>query len=300
MLVETTHKQGSFYTGLYHIIPKDHILKRINAAISLSFINELLTDRYCKNFGRPAKEPEMMLRIQIIKYLYNLSDEQLIQELTVNLAYKWFIGLNPEDPLPETSLLAKFRTQRLKDISLDTIITEIIRQCIAKGIINSSSGIAIDTTHIEANTIKKVPERIMKQLAKNIFKAMEQEEYAIPDYTQIEDHVEAKQVMKDYLEDLIEQVEEDTSEAVIQATEKAQEILASDLFIEQKGIRSLVDKDARVGYKSKTRSFYGYKAEICQTTDGSLITSVTVEPGSYVDGSNFKDHLEETIQAGRP
>jgi hypothetical protein len=71
-----------------------------------------------------------------------------------------------------------------------------------------------------------------------------------------------------------------------------------DLFIEQKGIRSLVDKDARVGHKSKTQNFYGYKAEICQTTDGSLITSVTVEPGSYVDGSNFKEHLEETVKCG--
>jgi len=298
MLVETTFRQGSFYTGLYHIIPENHILKRIDSAISLGFVNELLADRYCKNFGRPAKEPEMMLRIQILKYLYNLSDEQLIQDLTVNLAYKWFVGLNPEDPLPETSLLTKFRTQRLKDISMDTIITEIVRQCVEKGIIKSSNGIAIDTTHIEANTIKKVPERIMKQLARNIFKAKGQEEYAIPDYTQIEDHAEAKQVMKDYLEDLIEQVKEETAEAIIQATEEAQEILASDLFIEQKGIRSLVDKDARVGYKSKTRSFYGYKAEICQTTDGSLITSVTVEPGSYVDGSNFKDHLEETLQSG--
>jgi transposase len=303
MLIETTFKQGSFYTELYHIIPENHILKRIDSAISLSFVNELLADRYCKNFGRPAKEPEMMMRIQFLKYLYTISDEQLLQDLTVNLAYKWFVGLNPEDPLPEKSLLTKFRTQRLKDISLDTIITEIIRQCVEKGIIKSSNGIVIDTTHIEANTIKKVPERIMKQLAKNIFKAKGQEEYAIPDYTQIEDHAEAKQVMKDYLEDLIERVKEETpaeetSEAIIQATEEAQEILASDLFIEQKGIRSLVDKDARVGRKSKTHSFYGYKAEICQTTDGSLITSVTVDPGSYVDGSNFKDHLEEALKAG--
>ncbi len=298
MLVETTFKQCSFYNSLYNIIPENHILKRINSAISLSFVNELLADRYCKNFGRPAKEPEMMLRIQILKYLYNLSDEQLIQDLTVNLAYKWFVGLNPEDHLPETSLLTKFRTQRLKDISIDAIITEIVRQCVEKDIIKISNGIAIDTTHIEANTIKKVPERIMKQLAGNIFKAKGQEEYEIPDYTQIEDHAEAKKVMKDYLEDVIEKVNEETSEEVTQAVEEAQEILASNLFIEQKGIRSLVDKDARVGYKSKTQSFYGYKAELCQTTDGGLITSIIVEPGNYVDGYHFKDHLEEIQQSG--
>jgi transposase len=261
-------------------------------------VNELLENSYCKYYGRPAKEPEMMLRIQILKYLYNLSDEQMMQDLTVNLAYKWFVGLNPEDPLPETSLLTKFRTRRLKDISMDDIITEIVRQCVERGIIQSSNGIVIDTTHIEANTIKKVPERIMKQLARNIFKAIGQEQYKIPDYTQIDDHVEAKQVMKDYLEDLIEQVSDETSEEVLQVTKEAQEILQSDLFMEQKGIRSLADKDARVGYKSKTQSFYGYKAELCQTTDGGLITSIIVEPGNYVDGCHFKDHLEEIQQSG--
>ncbi len=299
MLIETSFKQASFYSQLYHMVPESHLLKRINAAISLSFINELLADRYCRNFGRPAKEPEMMLRIQILKYLYNLSDEQLMQDLAVNLAYKWFVGLNPEDPLPETSLLTKFRTQRLQDISLDQIITEIVRQCVEKGIIKSSNGLVIDTTHIGANTIKKVPERIMKQLARNIFKAKGQEEYEIPDYTQIEDHAQAKQVMKDHLEDLIKQADGQTSsEQVNRAAKEAQEILTSDLFIEQKGIRSLVDKDARVGFKSKTQSFYGYKAELCQTTDGSLITGIIVEPGNYVDGLHFRDLFEETLRSG--
>ncbi|CFX31443.1 Transposase InsH, N-terminal, partial [Syntrophomonas zehnderi OL-4] len=93
MLVNNVFRQNSFYTALYQMIPDNHILKQIDSAIDLSFVNDLLADRYCKNFGRPAKEPEMMLRIQILKYLYNLSDEQLIQDLSVNLAYKWFVGL---------------------------------------------------------------------------------------------------------------------------------------------------------------------------------------------------------------
>ena len=298
-MLRTGPKQLSLYSSLYYNIPENHILKTINKSIDLKFVNKLLESSYCKYYGRPAKEPEMMLRIQILKYLYNLSDEQLVQDLNVNLAYKWFIGLNPEESLPEISLLTKFRTQRLKDISMDAIITEIVRQCVEKGLIQSRNGIVIDTTHIEANTMKKVPERIMKQLARNIFKARGQQEYEIPDYTQIENHLEAKQVMKEYLEDLIEQTgEEASSEEVLEAVKKAKEILESDLFIEQKGVRSLVDKDARVGYKSKTKSFYGYKAELCQTTDGSLITSITVEPGSYVDGSHFKELLEGTVEAG--
>ena len=50
-------------------------------------INDLLKDSYCSNFGRPAKEPEMMMRILMLQKLYNLSDENVMDELSVNLAY---------------------------------------------------------------------------------------------------------------------------------------------------------------------------------------------------------------------
>ena len=189
--------QESFYAELYNNIPEKHLLKKINAVITFGFVNTLLEKNYCKTFGRPAKEPEMMLKIMLIQYLYNLSDEQVMSEIEVNLAYKWFIGLNPEDGLPHPSLLAKFRAMRLKDISLNDIITEIVHQCVEQKIVSKENGITIDTTHIEANTIKKVPERMMKHLALKIFKRMKKTDFQIPDYTQIEDHKEAKKVMKE-------------------------------------------------------------------------------------------------------
>ena len=86
-MLRTKSRQLSFYSSLYHRIPKNHILKRINSAISLNFVNNALKDKYCSNFGRPAKEPEMLVRILIIQYLYNLSDEQVINEINVNLAF---------------------------------------------------------------------------------------------------------------------------------------------------------------------------------------------------------------------
>ena len=293
-MLKETAKQLSIYSELYNKIPEDHILKQINKVISFEFINKLLEASYCKNFGRPAKEPEMMLRILMLQYLYNLSDERVIEEIGINLAYMWFIGINPEDELPHPSLLAKFRTMRLKDMTLDDIIPEVVRQCIEKGIISRENGIAVDTTHIEANTTKKVPERVMKHLAKKIFKEMGQTEYDIPDYTQISDHKEAKRVMKEYLENLIEE----SVEAAPEAVAEAKAVLDSDLFIEQKGIRSLSDKDARVGNKSKTQQFFGYKAEVTMTTEGSLITAINVNPGSYVDGKETEHLYNNTVNSG--
>ena len=178
-------KQLNFHSLLYHNIPENHILKIIDSAISFDYINERLADKYCKSFGRPAKEPKMMMKLLMIQRLYGLSDEQLIDETSVNLAYMWFIGINPGDPLPHPSLLSKFRTMRLNETELDDIITEIVRQSVEKGIIPVENGMCIDATHILANTTKKVPERVMKHLAKNIFKAMGITEYDIPDYKQI-------------------------------------------------------------------------------------------------------------------
>ncbi len=292
-MLRTKPHQLSFYSSLYHKIPKNHILKRINSAINLNFVNNALKDKYCSNFGRPAKEPEMMLRILIIQYLYNLSDEQVIDEINVNLAFMEFIGIEPEEDAPCSSLLSIFRTTKLDDVTLDIIITEIVRQCVEKGIIKEDDGIAIDSTHIEANTIKKVPERIMKHLAKKIFAEMEEEPHDIPNYKEIEDHKEAKQVMKQYLEEVIEEAGDKAPKSVAEA--KA--VLESDLFMEQKGIRSLADKDARVGNKSKDHQFFGYKAELAMTNDG-IITAASINPGNYVDGTDFEKLYSLTTEAG--
>lgn len=305
MLRKETERQQSFYCVLYNKIPESHILKRVSKVVDFSFINELLEGSYCKNFGRPAKEPEMMMKLLFLEYLYNLSDVKVVEEASFNLVYLWFLGLNPEDKLPDPSLLAKFRTQRLKDITLDDVISEIVRQCVENGLIKGD-GVTVDTTHIEANCTKKVPERIMKLLTKRIFKALETDngqipvtvDTSIPDYTQIADHTQAKQTMKEYLETVMESAAVYAGEATIAAIEEAKEVLSDEKFILQKGLRSLSDKDARVGSKSKTSQFYGYKGELTMTADERIITAVDTHSGEYVDGKEFAPLLERTQNSG--
>lgn len=299
-------KQFSMFSAaVYGRIPKDHLLKKLGMTIDFSFINEVLADSYCTDFGRPAKEPELLMRLLFLKHINNLSDVQVIEQASMNIAWMWFLGLNLEDQLPHPSLLAKFRTQRLGEFVLDDIIIEIIRQCVEKGLVQSD-GVSIDATHIEANTIKKVPERIMKHLAQKIFKALKRDlgdvpaeiDTNIPDYKQIEDQTEAKQVMMEYLLKVIQQAEPFALENTRTTIAEAMEILADELFIIQKGLRSLVDKDARVGRKSKNESFYGYKAEYTMLAEERLITAVSVQSGEKMDGNNFTELLQKTIEAG--
>lgn len=68
-----------------------------------------------------------MCKLLFLQHLYNLSDEKVIEEAELNIAYLYFLGVNPEDMLPDKSLLSKLRTQRLNESTLDEIMTEIIR-----------------------------------------------------------------------------------------------------------------------------------------------------------------------------
>lgn len=308
-MLRQEQKQMSLYSILYNKIPENHILKIIISVVNFSFINKLVQNSYCKNFGRPAKEPKLMCKLLFLQHMYNLSDEKVIEEANLNLAFMYFLGINPEDELPDKSLLSKFRTLRLQESTLDDIITEIVRQCVEKNIIKGTS-VSIDATHIEANTIKKTPERLMKHLARKIIKAYEEENNEIledfpevPNYKEIEDHKEAKKVMKKYLETVIEKVEEN-KKAISEDSKtkeiinKANKILSDPKFMNQKGVRSLVDEDARVGRKSHTQVFFGYKTEFVMTTDERIITSVRTADGAYVDGTYAKELVEETLKSG--
>jgi transposase len=308
-MLKNQDRQLSIYSILYSKIPENHILKLIDEAVDFSFVNKLLEKSYSKYYGRPAKEPELMIKLLALQYLYNLSDERVIEDASLNLAFMYFLGVNPEDDLPHPSLLAKFRVHRLQGMTLDEIIKEIVKQCVKKGIIKDT-GVSIDTTHTEANTFKATPERVMKRLAQKIFKTIKEEtgempesiNQDIPEYQEIEDHKEAKETMKSYLEDTIYQVEQQVEIEMAPKTKKvlenAKEILLDPKFMEQKGVRSIVDQEARVGHKSKTQNFFGYKTEYVITTEERMITAVRVNDGAYVDGKHFNELIELTKESG--
>ena len=308
MLRNTSYEQPDFFQYLeYHRIPQNHILLQIDSQISLSFTNELLAAKYNKTFGRPAWKPEIMVRIGILQRMYDLSDESVIDEIAVNRAYEYFCHLSPIEDLPHASTLCKFRKMRLDENTMDDIMTEIVRQMVEKGIIKSGSGIVVDSTHIHANTIRKVPERLMEHMAKNIFretakrdglageaveKAVKEKAADLPVWEEYTDHLKSKEDMKKALEDVVSQSDPD-----LESVKEARDVLDSDQFIEQKGIRSLQDKDARVGRKDHTTSFFGYKSEYMMTEEG-IITGMTVKPGNYRDGDNYKSLVDRTRKAG--
>ena len=122
-------KEPSFHRLLYCKIPEDHIMKQLKRAIDVNFINDLLEDTYCKRFESPSQEPGVIFKLLFLKHIYALSDDQILRIANLDLAYLCFLDMNPEEPLPEKSLLAKFRKLKIGEQSVDEVINKIYNDC---------------------------------------------------------------------------------------------------------------------------------------------------------------------------
>jgi transposase len=186
--------------------------------VDFSFIDELVQESYCVYYGRPANEPELLFRLLFLQFLYNLSDERVIEDSQYNLAYKWFLGLNPEDTLPDSSQLSRFRVHRLGANLIEKVLVHIVKQCVEKGLIKSNT-LIIDSTHTIANAAKDKPLDVLKKAANRLLKGVKKQ-YSnlykkLPKFPQLEgiDEEKAKQLLqylvelKDVLEDKLPDAE---------------------------------------------------------------------------------------------
>ena len=217
------NRQCSFFGSMIYdrIIPKTHFLRELSKVVDFSFVNVLCNDLYCADNGRAGWEPALMFKTVFLQFLYDVSDREVEEQLTFNLAFKWFIGIEADELPPDYSCLSKFRS-RLGVERFQSIFNQIVEMAQAKGFISQRLTI-IDSTHIQAKV--------------DLFRLSK--EYK----TDKED--------KDYID------------------------------------KNSPDPDARIGHKSKKKTFYGYKMHTGEDTDSEIITALEVTPGNESDGEKL-------------
>ncbi len=289
------------YQGLYEtIIPRNHILRRLKENIDFSFVNPMLRKQYCENFGRPAKEPEMMFKLLFLKKLYDLSDERLISSAQTDMAYKYFLGLSPEEMMIDSSLLTKFRKTRITEDILEDMLKETIQQGIQKGLVKSGT-IIVDATHTEAAVRAKSVTQVLRDLSRTLRKEIYKYEYDLserfPDKPSVEaDLTQEIEYTYRLLSSIREGVEECNNAEIKELYNRIKELLVSDRI---RQIRSKDDEDARFGHKTPTSTFFGYKTHIAMSED-RIITGIEVTDGSKPDGVQLPALLEKSKQNGVP
>lgn len=176
---QSSQEQMFAHVRLEELVPKDHILRKIDKWIDFSSV-EKLTEGLYSHTGRPSIDPELLIRMMLIGYLFGIiSERRLCQEVHLNLAYRWFCRMNLEDKVPDHSTFSKNRHGRFSRSEIfREMFYDIVKQAKAKGLIGGKH-LTVDATTVEANAALDSMEKIVVELRPEEHLAKVEEENAI-------------------------------------------------------------------------------------------------------------------------
>ena len=151
MMGRQSRQMAMVFVDMESLIPENHLLRKTDRMVSFDFIYELLAPYYSAT-GRPSVDPVSMFKILLVGYLYGIkSERRLVEEVRLNIAYRWFCGFELDNAIPDHSTFSKTRTRKWQQSSLfQKAFYEIVKQCIADGLIDGKAMVA-DGSYIPAN-----------------------------------------------------------------------------------------------------------------------------------------------------
>jgi len=163
-------RQRIYYNiNLDSLVPEDHLLKRLEKLVSFDFVRNITRDYY-SHTGKPSIDPAVLVKMLLIGYLFDIrSERKLVEEISLNLAYRWYIDYDLDEEIPNHSIFSKARARFEKKLFLD-IFEKILVKCIELGLV-SREGMLIDSTIVKADAssnslveINLSPEEYWKRL----------------------------------------------------------------------------------------------------------------------------------------
>ena len=255
------------------LIPEDHLLRLIDKAIDWNFIYDLVEDKYCHDNGRPSMDPVMLIKIPFIQYLYGIrSMRQTIKEIEVNVAYRWFLGLDMLDKVPHFSTFGKNYSRRFKDTDLfEQIFSHILEECYKFRLVDPTE-VFVDATHVKARANgHKMRKRIAKQEAL-FYEDMLKKEIN-------EDRVaHGRKPLKDK--------DDDNTPSSGNGSSKEKEIK-----------ESTTDPDSGWFHKGEHKEVFAYAVETACDKHGWIL-GYTISPGNLHDSRTFKGLYDKISDIG--
>ena len=145
-----------FYAfSLDEVVPPDHLVRQIGAMLDLGWVHKELEPHY-SHTGRPSIDPELMIRMLIVGYVFAIrSERRICAEVQVNLAYRWFCRLGIEDTIPNDFVFSRARHERFRESDvLRRVFERVVAACIAAGLVGGEA-FSIDASLIKADVDKK-------------------------------------------------------------------------------------------------------------------------------------------------
>jgi len=296
--------QGRFFDHYVYErhLPLDHELVKIHREVDFSFVEEETRDLYQEGMGRPSWPPEVLFRMLFLEFYSNLSDVQVSEQCLYNLLYRWFVGLEVGEATPDDTTLVVFR-KRLGRERLERFFNKINEQAKTKGILVRRYKI-FDATHVIANVAIPSTVGLLRQARNKVLGEIEkrypvcakklEEAYGKGDR-------QGRRVTEEELVREVELTQAFFSEAKGKYTEGTDRVIEEmeGMFYGEEKVASLVDPDARWGYKDEDHPFCGYKVHVgCDESE--MVTSVDVLSGNENEGAekNVRVLLDKEREQG--
>ena len=263
------------------LVPQDHLLRLIDRAIDWRFIYDLVEDKYSPDNGRPSMDPVMLIKIPFIQYLYGIrSMRQTMKEIEVNVAYRWFLGLDMTDRVPHFSTFGKNYTRRFKDTDLfEQIFSHILEECYKYRLVDPSE-VFVDATHVKARANgKKIRKHVAHEEAL-FYEGMLREEI------EHDREVHGKKPLKDKSSDNGDDDDDDNDNGTPTGGGKLKEIK-----------ESTTDPESGWFHKGEHKEVFAYNIQTACDKYGWIL-GYTVNPGNVNDSRSFKGLYEKIKDIG--
>ena len=275
--------------SIEQLVPQDHILRKIDAAIDFDFIYDLVEERYCPDNGRPSIDPVVLIKIAVIQYMFGIkSMRQTIKEIEVNIAYRWFLGLDFYDKVPHFSTFGKNYKRRFEGTDLfEQIFQEILMQCMKNDLV-STDEIFVDATHVKACASRKKSKKILvaKKNARFYDDMLREEINA-------DRAAHGKNPLKDKCfseQELSDDNDDDTPSSGATPSRSSSDVKEKKV--------STTDPESGWFHKGEHKEVFAYAVEAACDKNGWIL-DYTVHPGNEHDSKTFP-HLYEKLKELNP
>src|SRR5215210_6362914 len=120
--------------SLEALVPKDNFYRRLERTVDLSFVRELVRDRYASG-GRPSVDPVVFFKLQLVMFFENLRSERRLMEVAADrLSVRWYLGYDLFEALPDHSSLTKIRERYGLEV-FKRFFERIVEECFEAGLI---------------------------------------------------------------------------------------------------------------------------------------------------------------------
>jgi transposase len=289
------------------LVPRDHFLRRALELIPWNDFENDLAFYYCPEVGRPAMPPVVMLKLEFLRYQFNLSDRQVIQRTETDVAFRYLLQIRSSESLPDPSLLSQFRG-RLGVSGYREVFNGVVAAARQHGLVKDRLRLK-DATHVIANIavpntlgliaqardqllaaaeafdeLRVAGERINIDLLRERTASQTDEQRLVARVTHLEDILR----WADALPAPEDAESNDRWQRLVRQREVTHKILA-DRQDSEAGDRTLsaVDPDARCG---KHGEFYdGYLVDVLIDPHSEIVTQINVLPAN---GNEVADAAE--------